>query len=70
MFVVAEADAAAIRAVYEQRGEFSAAVGLRRLCPGITERNDLPEGALGGVPVDPQGDENRPPPPNAPAIPP
>jgi hypothetical protein len=31
MFVVAEADAAAIRAVYEQRGEFSAAVGLRRL---------------------------------------
>jgi hypothetical protein len=34
------------------------------------ERNDLPEGALGGVPVDPQGDENRPPPPNAPTIPP
>jgi hypothetical protein len=34
------------------------------------ERNDLPEGALGGVPVGPQGDENRPPPPNAPPIPP
>jgi hypothetical protein len=34
------------------------------------ERNDLPEGALGGVPVDPQGDENRPAPPNAPSIPP
>jgi hypothetical protein len=34
------------------------------------ERNDLPEGALGGVPVDPQGDENRPPPRNAPTIPP
>jgi hypothetical protein len=32
------------------------------------ERDDLPEGALGGVPVDPQGDENRPPP-NAPSIP-
>jgi len=34
------------------------------------ERNDLPDGALGGVPVEPQGDENRPPPPNAPTIPP
>jgi len=34
------------------------------------ERNDLPAGALGGVPVDPQGDENREPPPNAPTIPP
>ena len=34
------------------------------------ERNDLPEGALGGVPPEPQGDENRDPPPNAPIIPP
>ena len=34
MFVVTEAEAAAIRAVYEQRGEFSAAVELRRLFPG------------------------------------
>ena len=33
MFVVTEAEAAAIRAVYEQRGEFSAAVELRRLFP-------------------------------------
>jgi hypothetical protein len=33
------------------------------------ERNDLPEGALGGVSVEPQADENRPPP-NAPSIPP
>ena len=30
------------------------------------ERNDLPEGALGGVPTEPRGDENRDPPPNAP----
>jgi len=37
MFVVTEADAAAIRAVYEQRGEFSAAVELRRRFPGITD---------------------------------
>ena len=34
------------------------------------ERNDLPEGALGGVPTEPQGDENRDPPPNAPISPP
>ena len=37
MFVVTEAEAAAIRAVYEQRGELSAAVELRRLVPGITD---------------------------------
>jgi hypothetical protein len=36
MFVVSEAEAAAIRAVYEQRGEFAAAIELRRLFPGIT----------------------------------
>jgi len=33
------------------------------------ERNGLPEGALGGMPAEPQGDENRDPPPNAPTIP-
>jgi hypothetical protein len=37
MFAVTEADAAAIRAVFEQRGEFAAAVELRRLFPGITD---------------------------------
>jgi hypothetical protein len=37
MFVVTEADAAAIRASYEQRGEFAAAVELRRRFPGITD---------------------------------
>jgi len=31
MFVVTEEDAAAVRAVYEQRGEFAAAIELRRL---------------------------------------
>ena len=36
MFVVSEAEAAAIRAVYQQRGEFAAAVELRRLFPGVT----------------------------------
>jgi hypothetical protein len=37
MFVVTEAEADAIRAVYEQRGEFAAAVELRRLFPGVTD---------------------------------
>jgi hypothetical protein len=37
MFVVTEADAAAIRTVYEQDGELSAAIELRRRFPGITE---------------------------------
>jgi len=37
MFVVTEADAAAIRAVYEQCGEFAVAVELRRLFPGVTD---------------------------------
>lgn len=33
-------------------------------------RDGLPPGSLGGVPVDPQGDENRDPPRNAPTPPP
>jgi hypothetical protein len=37
MFVVTEADAAAIRAAYEQEGELSAAIEVRRLFPGITD---------------------------------
>jgi hypothetical protein len=37
MFVVTDAEAAAIRAVYEQRGELSAAVELRQRFPGITD---------------------------------
>ena len=37
MFSVSEEEAAAIRAVYEQRGELSAAVELRRRFPGILD---------------------------------
>jgi hypothetical protein len=37
MFVVTEAEAAAIRATFEQQGELSAAVELRRLFPAITD---------------------------------
>ena len=43
MFVVSEADAAAIRAAFEQRGEFAAAVELRRLFPGITDNAEARE---------------------------
>jgi hypothetical protein len=37
MFLVSEADAAAIRAIYEQDGELSAAIELRRRFLGITD---------------------------------
>ncbi len=37
MFVVTEADVAAIRAVFDQEGELSAAIELRRRFPGITD---------------------------------
>jgi hypothetical protein len=37
MFVVSEAEAQAIRAIFHERGEFSAAVELRRLFPSITD---------------------------------
>jgi hypothetical protein len=37
MFVVTEAEAAAIRTAFEQHGEFAAAVELRRLFPGVTD---------------------------------
>jgi hypothetical protein len=37
MFVVTEADATAIRAVFRESGEFAAAIELRRLFPGITD---------------------------------
>jgi hypothetical protein len=35
MFAISEAEATAIRAVFEQRGEFAAALELRRLFPGV-----------------------------------
>jgi hypothetical protein len=35
--VVTEAEEVAIRTVYEQRSEFAAALGLRRLFPAITD---------------------------------
>ena len=43
MFVVTDAEAAAIRGAFEQRGEFSAAVELRRLFPGVTDNAEARE---------------------------
>jgi hypothetical protein len=37
MFIITEADAAAIRAVFDQEGELSAAIELRRRFPGVTD---------------------------------
>lgn len=37
MFIVTEADAAAIRAIFDQAGELSAAIEVRRRFPGITD---------------------------------
>ncbi len=43
MFAISEAHAAAIRAVFEQRGELSAVAELRRLFPGITDNRQARE---------------------------
>ena len=37
MFVITETEAAAIRATFNQEGELSAAIELRRRVPGITD---------------------------------
>jgi hypothetical protein len=37
MFVVSEAEAAAIRTIFEKEGELSAAIELCRLFPGVTD---------------------------------
>ena len=43
MFAVTEAEAAAIRAAFEQGGEIAAAVGLRRLFPGVADNAEARE---------------------------
>jgi hypothetical protein len=43
MFVVSEADAAAIRAAFARGGELSAAIELRRLFPGVTSTTQAQE---------------------------
>jgi hypothetical protein len=43
MFAISEADAAAVRVVFEQHGEFAAAVELRRLFPGVLDNTEARE---------------------------
>jgi hypothetical protein len=43
MFTVTEMEAAAIRAAFEQGGEFAAAAELRRLFPGVTDNAEARE---------------------------
>jgi hypothetical protein len=43
MFVVTDADAAAIRAAFQQHGELAAAIELRRRFPGITDNTQARE---------------------------
>jgi hypothetical protein len=43
MFFVTEADATAIRVIFHQRGELSAAIELRRLFPGVTDNRQARE---------------------------
>jgi hypothetical protein len=43
MFTVCEAKAAAIRTAFEQSGEFSAAVELRRLFTGVADNTEARE---------------------------
>jgi hypothetical protein len=43
MFVVSEAEAAAICTILRQQGEFAAAVELRRLFPGSTDAEQARE---------------------------
>ena len=43
MFVVSEAEAVAIRAAFQEHGEFAAAAELRRLFPGIRDNEQVRE---------------------------
>jgi hypothetical protein len=54
MFVVSEVDAAAIREIFEQEGELSAGIEVRRRFPGITDNAKAREHArttAGWVPL-------------------
>jgi hypothetical protein len=63
MFVVSEAEAAAIRTAFDQGGELSAAVELRRLFPGIADNENARRCArsiAGWTPQPPQPVKQRP----------
>ena len=57
MFVVSEAEANAIRTAFDQGGELSAAVELRRLFPGVTDNAEAQKCArviAGWMPLPPR----------------
>jgi hypothetical protein len=63
MFVVSEAEAAAIRTAYEQGGELSAAIEVRRLFPGIIDNAKARECArtiAGWQPIPPPPEKPHP----------
>jgi hypothetical protein len=60
MFTVTEAEAAAIRAAFEQHGEFAAAVELRRLFPGVTDNAQARDCARSIAAWKPSTDPHRP----------
>jgi hypothetical protein len=63
MFVVSQEEAAAIRTAYDEGGELSAAVELRRLFPGITDNENARRCArtiAGWTPLPPQSVKPRP----------
>jgi hypothetical protein len=56
MFAITDADAAAIRAVFNEEGELSAAIELRRRFPGITDNakaRDCARTIAGWAPLQP-----------------
>ena len=62
MFIVSEEAATAIRTAYEQEGELSAAIEVRRLFPGITDNVKAREHAriiAGWLPLPPRPSKSR-----------
>jgi hypothetical protein len=62
MFVVSETEADAIRSAFQQGGEFSAAIELRRLFPGIPdndEARDCARAIAGWKPLLPAASRNH-----------
>jgi hypothetical protein len=62
MFMVSEAEATAIRTAFERGGEFSAAVELRRLFPGVSDNGqarDFARTIAGWKPLAPSARKSR-----------
>jgi hypothetical protein len=62
MFAITEADAAAIRAIFDEEGELSAAIEVRRRFPGITDNakaRDCARTIAGWAPLPPPSTVTR-----------